>query len=116
MRARQELDEDNYKRRLENAERDKARVAGLIKDIDNQSDASIREATDDAFRFVEYAKEKFKNGDPELKRAIFSTLGSNRTLIDKKLNVDVEETLLPMKNISREVRQSTSRFEPLDCQ
>ena len=54
----------------------------------------------DAYRFVAYAKKKLKEGDPEAQRAIFSALGSNRTLIDKKLNVDVEETLLPMKKVS----------------
>ena len=60
MRARHELDEENYKRRLESAERDKARVANLLKDIDQQSDASLREVADDTFRFVEYAKDKFE--------------------------------------------------------
>ena len=64
----------------------------------------MREVANDTFRFVEYAKDKFTKGSPELKRAIFTTLGSNRTLIDKKLNVDVEETLLPMKKVSTEVK------------
>lgn len=105
MRARHELDEENYKRRLESAERGKARVAGLIKDLEQQTDTSLQEAANDAFRFVEYAREKFKNGGPELKRAIFTALGSNRTLIDKNLNVDVEETLLPMKKVSLAVKE-----------
>jgi hypothetical protein len=104
MRARGELDEESYKRRHENTQKERSRITGLIKDIENQSDASVTEATNDAFHFVEYAKKKFKEGGPEAKRAIFGALGSNRTLIDKILSVDVEETLLPMKKLSAEVK------------
>ena len=54
--------------------------------------------------FVTHAKEKSKKGSPEQKRSIFLALGSNRTIIDKKLSIDVEKTLLPMKKVSSEVK------------
>jgi site-specific DNA recombinase len=104
MRARHEIGEDDFKRRHENAQKEKARVKNLIEDLAQADDASLAEATSDAYRFVAYAKKKLKEGTPEARRAIFGALGSNRTLIDKKLNVDVEETLLPMKKVSLAVR------------
>jgi hypothetical protein len=100
MRARHEIGEDDFKRRNENAQKEKARIKGLIADFVQEDDASLAEAVSDAYRFVAYAKKKLKEGGPEAQRAIFGALGSNRTLIDKKLNVDVEETLLPMKKVS----------------
>lgn len=104
MRARKELGEDDYKRRLSEAQKDKARLEGLTRDVGGQIDGWIA-TVNDGFQFVEHAKEKFKNGAPETKRAILSTLGSNLTLKDRILSIDVENALLPMKAVAKEVKE-----------
>jgi len=45
------------------------------------------EVTRQTFRFCAYARFHFANGDAKVKRAIFSALGSNLTLTNRKLNV-----------------------------
>ncbi|MDO8557042.1 MAG: recombinase family protein [Candidatus Jorgensenbacteria bacterium] len=104
MRARKELSEDDYRRRLFEAQKEKARLEGLTRDIGNQIDGWIATAND-SFQFVEHAKEKFKNGSLETKKAILSTLGSNLTLKDKILSIDMENTLLPMKAVAKGVKE-----------
>ena len=43
---------------------------------------------------------KFKTGEWEKKKEILSTLGSNLSLMDKKLSVSLENSLVPMKTVS----------------
>lgn len=104
MRARGEIDEESYQRRLVAARSEKSRLQGILHNNKGQGENPM-EAAQDGFAFVEEAKQKFKKGSPETKKAILSTLGSNLTLKDKKLNIDVEETLLPMKKVAKEVKQ-----------
>jgi site-specific DNA recombinase len=96
MRARGEIDEENYRSRMESLKRDKSRLEALTADIGSQAERWMTIA-DDAFTFVERALDKFKNGKPDVKRRLFMKLASNRTLKDKILKVDVQETLVPMK-------------------
>jgi len=99
MRARQEISQDDYNRRLADSKREKARLETLTRDTEQQIDTWIQTAND-GFTFVEHAKLKFKNGSDETRKAILSTLGSNLTLIDRILNMDTEKALLPMKTVS----------------
>jgi chlorite dismutase len=96
MRARGEIDEENYRNRMESLKREKNRLESLTADIGSQAERWMTIA-DDAFTFVERALEKFEKGGPDARRRLFMKLASNRTLIDKKLNVDVEEALVPME-------------------
>lgn len=103
MRARKEIDEEPYQRRLLAAKAEKARIQAFMRDPGGQGDDSNGKISD-GLAFVEHAKAKFENGSPETKKAILSTLGSNLTLKDKKLNTDVEETLLPIKKLAKTVK------------
>jgi DNA invertase Pin-like site-specific DNA recombinase len=96
MRARGEIDEENYRSRMESLKRDKSRLEALTADIGSQAERWMIIA-DDAFTFVERALEKFRNGKPDAKRRLFMKLASNRTLKDKLLKLDVDKTLVPMK-------------------
>lgn len=104
MRARKELGEEDYKRRLSEAYKNKARLKGLMTEVEGKM-AGSTEAADDTFQFVEHAKDKFKNGTPEKQRGILSALGSNRTIKDKILSIDMEEVLLPMKGLATRVKE-----------
>lgn len=55
---------------------------------------------------------KFNNGDVEDKRYILTRLGSNFILKDRKLDINLEETLLPFQEAAKEVKKMNERLEP----
>jgi site-specific DNA recombinase len=69
---------------------------------------------DEMFTFVEEAKWKFTNKDLEVRRKILAALGSNLLIKDKKLSIDTEKCLFPIKKVSKEVRAIIAPLEPLN--
>ena len=59
--------------------------------------------------FARDAKEAFENGDAFKKKEIFSKLGSNLLLKDKIVKIDMENALIPLKDVVIE----NKRLEPL---
>jgi DNA invertase Pin-like site-specific DNA recombinase len=70
------------------------------------------ELSEQTFTFCAYARFHFANGDLRTKRIIFSSLGSNLTLKDKKLNIEAYKPYLLVKDALRAVRAEQTRFEP----
>lgn len=66
------------------------------------------------FTFITNAREKFTHGTPEVKRSILSTLGSNLVIKDKKISVDIEKSILPLRRIVKDVNALKKRLEPLN--
>lgn len=99
MRAREELNKEDFQRRMEDAQKEKKRLEELLADTGDQIDKRIKFANE-AFEFVEHAMLKFKTGPWEKKKEILSTLGSNLSLMDRKLSVSLENSLVPMKTVS----------------
>ena len=111
MRARDELTEEEYRAKKAHALKEKARCFALL----NDTDAQITRWADNmetALNFVAHAKEEFERGDIEKRRRIFLALGSNLTLKDKKLSIDLEKTLLPMRRLASAVRDIHAALEP----
>jgi len=54
---------------------------------------------------------KFKTGEWEKKKEILSTLGSNLSLMDKKLSISLENSLVPMKTVSLVSGQILSKVQ-----
>ena len=65
--------------------------------------------SDEVFNFARDAKIKFEKGEPYDKKAVFSRLGSNLLLKDRIVAINMENTLIPLKDVSTENR----RLEPL---
>jgi len=67
---------------------------------------------------VEHATIKFKTGEWEKKKEILSTLGSNLSLMDKKLSVSLENSLVPLKTVSllskREIAKVRTAKTPMN--
>ncbi|MFH1392534.1 MAG: recombinase family protein [bacterium] len=99
MRAREELNKEDFQRRMEDAQKEKKRLEELLNDTGDQIDKRIKFANE-AFEFVEHATIKFKTGEWEKKKEILSTLGSNLSLMDKKLSISLENSLVPLKTVS----------------
>ncbi len=70
------------------------------------------ETAERVFIFCAFARDHFNTGDLRKKREIFSTIGSNLTLIDKKLNVERLHPYLLVENEMREQKTLYSALEP----
>lgn len=111
MRAREELSEDEYREKKEHWLKEKKRRFGLL----NDTDARITRWANNmesAFKFVTRAKEEFENGSLEKRRRIFLAIGSNLTLKDRIVGIDVEKTLLPMRRLADAIRDIHAALEP----
>lgn len=75
MRAREELNKEDFQGRMEDAQKEKRRLEELLADTGDQIDKRIKFANE-AFEFVEHAAMKFKTGPREKKKEILSTLGA----------------------------------------
>src|SRR4051812_39466452 len=64
--------------------------------------------------FIERSKEKFKNGTREAKRQLLWSLGQNLVLLNRKLNVDMDKSLLPIQKVKPEVDAIKKRLEPVN--
>jgi len=112
MRAKGELDEENYKRKMEFLSKEKARLQELLNDTDWRINKWINRA-EECFIFARDAKKEFKTGTLEEKRQILANLGSNPFLKDKKLSISIQKPLLLVEKAAKEVRIIHNRLEPL---
>ena len=117
MRAREELGKEDFQRRMGDAQKEKKRLEELLNDTGDQIDKRIKFASE-AFEFVEHATMKFKTGEWEKKKEILATLGSNLSLMDKKLSISLENTLVPLKTVSllskREIAKVRTAEKPVN--
>ncbi len=113
MRANGELTEQEFLERKTRAQEEKDNFKKALGNTDQRVEKWL-EAADDMLLFITHARDKFKNGSMETRRRILSTLGSNLLIKDKKLIVNLAETLLPMPECAKYVKQIKERLEPLD--
>ena len=104
MRARNELDEENYKRRMDFLSKEKDRLQELLSDTNYRVDKWI-DKTNQVFSFARDAKRIFETGTLEDKKGILANLGSNPVLKDKKLSILIEKPLVCIKKAVPEVRR-----------
>ena len=88
------------------------------KDIEDQIEESkskidqTLELSERTFNFCAYAYHHFNTGDLQKKREIFSNIGSNLTLKDKKLSVQALEPYLLIENELSAQKKLYGEFEP----
>ena len=112
MRARGELDEENYKRRMSFISKEKTRLQELLNDTDNRVNRWIEKA-EQIFAFARDAKIKFETGGAEDKRTILANLGSNLLLKDKIVSISIQKPLLLVERVASEVKDIHQRLEPV---
>jgi site-specific DNA recombinase len=115
MRANGELDEDEFRSRKQTLLEEKARYQELLKDTDKRVENWL-EVAERGFNFAEKARAAFeiarRTNDLELKKEIFSSLGSNYTFKDGKLSISLDDLLMPIKTASEEARRISKMLEP----
>jgi len=70
------------------------------------------ELTEKAFSFSTYALLALQNGDKQAKKEIIKSLGMNRTIKDKILNVRAYEWFIEVRKGYTELRKILARTEP----
>ena len=111
MRAAGEINESEFAQKKSVLTKDKMRLEELLADTGERINQWLQTA-DDMFTFVRDALVKFNTGTIEVKRQILSALGQNLILKDKKLDIDLEKSLFPVKMIAKEVKAIHKRLEP----
>lgn len=113
MRAGGEISEQQFKDKKAKIIKEKMHLQELLKDTDKRVDNWLERA-EEALIFAQNAKLAFENGTLQRKREILNTLGSNLLLKDRKLRINLENCLLPMKKVDTGSGNKKSGFEPLD--
>ena len=78
---------------------------------DENKEEKVLKLTKDTFEFACYGLNEFLKGDSEKRRAIFSSLGSNFFLKDKKLEILAYKWLSPIETASQPLNMKISQLE-----
>ena len=112
MRANGEITEDEFKNRKAALLAEKERLQELLKDTDKRVENWL-EIAERGFNFAEKAQQIFATTkDIEVKKEIFTALGSDLLLKDKKMSVSLDNLLFPIQTAAKEARVISARLEP----
>ena len=111
MRADKEITLDEFKNRKAKLVLEQEKMKSLI-DSTNERVTEWFNHTEKYLTFSEDAFNKFENGSLRVRKEMLFMLGSNLTLIDKKLFIVLPDILKSLETASAEVMDIHSRFEP----
>ena len=112
MRIDGEIDSSEYIKRKEKFAEEKQKIEQLIADNNHRFDTWLNNA-ENLFSFAETAKKRFESGNLLVKREILACLGSNLILLDRELNIQLQEPLYVFAKYSPELKALRNRLEPL---
>ncbi|MFA5086007.1 MAG: zinc ribbon domain-containing protein [Candidatus Paceibacterota bacterium] len=113
MRANEEITEEEFSKKRKELTQEKEKIKIILENSDEQVNDWAEKATQ-LFSFAELAKTKFENGSLEDKKTILSCLGSNLSLKDDKLSIELQKPLRLIEKASLEVKTINERLEPVD--
>lgn len=82
----------------------------------NQSTEKDRwmELTERTFNFAKYARYHFANGDREMRRSIFASLGSSLYLQDQKINIELHYPFKTIMQTKEQIEQELFQVRTLE--
>jgi len=105
------LSDEEYARRKAELVKEKARLEEILNDTGGRVEKWL-DAAEKTFDFACYARKWFANGSTQEKGAILQTLGSNLTLKDKILYIQLKKPFVLIEKVSSGLPQMKRRFEP----
>jgi len=111
MRIDGEIDAEEYLQRKQKFVEEQQKYELLIADTHHRTRSWLDDA-EKFFSFAETAKERFEDGNLIEKREILACLGSNLTLVDRKLNIELQPPLHLFSKYVPKLRLITNRLEP----
>ena len=112
MRLNNEIEKEEYLQRKEQLIEVEQRYKQLIDDTHHRAKTWLDNA-EKLFSFAETAKKRFESGNLVVKREVLACLGSNLILLDRKLNIQLQEPLSIFTKYSPELKALRDRLEPL---
>ncbi len=102
----------------EDAIAERSRIEGQLKELEGKASqeqsVSSLDAAIDTLKFAYYAGFWFGEGTMAQKKSITENLGSNLTLMDKKLNIDLVYPLSEIAHMVQIAPEISKEFEPKD--
>lgn len=108
MRSGLEITTEQFKEKMQPLEAEKKRLEDLFNKTGKGVDELLKKA-DEVFSFASDCKERFENGNPFKKKEVLSRLGSHLSFQNGIIDIDIENTLIPLKDVVVE----NKRLEPL---
>ncbi len=106
--------EDSYNRKLAEHEGRKKTLEKVLGGIGQRIEERIQELNED-LGFAATAKQRFETTKDEVKkREIISYLGSNLTLTNGVLDIELKKPLKRVAMMAKEINDAAKRFEPLE--
>jgi len=105
------LSDEEYAKQKTELMKEKARLEEILNDKEARVEKWL-ETGEKIFNFARYAQYWFTNGTSQEKAQILQALGSNLTLENKKLIIQLQKPLTAIGQIVAEVPEAKSRFEP----
>jgi hypothetical protein len=112
MRINKEINEQEFLQKKNELTNEKIRLEELIKNNGKGSKSWLDKAIE-AFDFARDAKSRFISGSNEDKRLILAFLGSNLSLRDKLLTIELKEPFFLIRKFNFDVTEKFECFEPL---
>ncbi len=111
MRANGEIDADQLRQIQNQTNKELIHIRNELAETHNRSINWVSLAND-YLNFSQNVAERFKNGGPQVKKQILSCIGSNLTIMDKKLNITRIPALVQIKKVASVYTGFSSRLEP----
>jgi len=105
------LSDEEYAKQKSELIKEKARLEEILNDAEYRVEKWL-EVGEQIFDFACYAKYWFKNGTVEQKGVILNALGSNLSLKDKKLFIELKKPFRDIGEVAEMVPQASGAFEP----
>ena len=111
MRANSEISEEEFRNRKVVLLKEKDRMQEFLKDTDKRIENWLGIA-ERGINFAEKAQRVFATGSLEVKKEIFTALGSNFSLKDGKLHLSVDILLFAVNQLDQNATRVTTVLEP----
>jgi site-specific DNA recombinase len=105
------LSDEEYARERLQLLKEKAELEELLEGEGQHAEESL-DSSEKTFEFASMVRDRFAKGDPDTKKAILAAVGSNFTLMDRKLSIQAKKPLLLLEMSLSPERERTDRFEP----
>lgn len=111
VRVRGLIEDNEFSAKRAELQRELLGLEHRIENLGNlESEANHR--TRQTFDFAATAMDRFQNGDHEARRTILSQVGSNRTLLDRKLLITAQKPFEVIRTFNATSARNISMFEP----
>ena len=110
MRYRELIDDDEFLKEKSDLKKKLGKLRLQMNSTENRA-ATWLELTEKTFNFACYARKAFDLGNIQQKREIFTSLGQNFVLTDKKVLISPSDWLIPIEKAYPELEAELNRLE-----